>query len=607
MADPAEDFSMEQAHPVPTPVVVPTPPTAPAIPGTDPNAVSAYLGKSPVERAGEWNPIASPAAPVQHGVPRADAPFESAPANDTVAPIPPNSGPPPGSGGGVAVRPQSGGFGGFAPILPQYYPPDYAEQVIEAHAKGREKLTNDFFTNDMSPDELDQKLVELDKMRDGELAKVQQFNNSFAGKQVGLDRHRMDAHGRQQDIKAQAHGMDAWAQQHRGMQMQRARKDYDASHEQFALRRERMMQNVGAEMDSYRAAAKDLANTRIDPDRYWKNKGTAGQIGAGIAMALGTAGAILTKRPNEVAALLQKKIEQDIDAQKTDLMSKKAGVAAQGNLVGMMRQRLGDVEMAEKAAKAHIFAQLRQRMELTANTAKSEKTRLAATALHAQFNDRVVGFEKELELQAIAKAKLLEQQRAMAAAGAAAARARAAAEAAKARSGILAELPLTPDMRKRLVHGAGIALTAKDAEQLKGQIAGSKEAQVLFDQLMTGDKYNSGDRGKMIAARSLLIAQLNQQLLKSALDQQNQEFVTKMTGDLVSVINTDGWTADAQEQAKFIKRYMNNQTANQVRQRLQYPGQMVSGNDDKGKYRSKFQVTPSVPGFAPVEAGQKVQ
>lgn len=62
---------------------------------------------------------------------------------------------------------------------------------------------------------------------------------------------------------------------------------------------------------------------QIDPRRLWASKSTGEKISASIGLILGGMGAGLTRGPNQVLELLNKQIDRDIDAQRSDLENKR--------------------------------------------------------------------------------------------------------------------------------------------------------------------------------------------------------------------------------------------------------------------------------------------
>lgn len=87
----------------------------------------------------------------------------------------------------------------------------------------------------------------------------------------------------------------------------------------------------------YDDMTKNVMSEKLDPNKFWHDKSTAGKISAGIGILLGGIGAGAAHGPNQALQFLQKHIENDIEAQKENLGTKKSllgeNLRAQGNLV----------------------------------------------------------------------------------------------------------------------------------------------------------------------------------------------------------------------------------------------------------------------------------
>lgn len=88
--------------------------------------------------------------------------------------------------------------------------------------------------------------------------------------------------------------------------------------------------------------AEEVADTKIDPQNYIHKMGTGNAILAGISMALSGLGSGMSGQPNLAYASMQKAIEQDIDAQKENLGTKKS-------LLSYNLQKYNDMRMAQQA------------------------------------------------------------------------------------------------------------------------------------------------------------------------------------------------------------------------------------------------------------------
>lgn len=88
--------------------------------------------------------------------------------------------------------------------------------------------------------------------------------------------------------------------------------------------------------DQYDNMVKDIGSGKIDPNHYWDSKSTGQKVGAAIAMMLGGLGAGLTGGPNVALEMMEKHLQNDIEAQKATLGNKLSllsrNLAMQGNI-----------------------------------------------------------------------------------------------------------------------------------------------------------------------------------------------------------------------------------------------------------------------------------
>ena len=94
----------------------------------------------------------------------------------------------------------------------------------------------------------------------------------------------------------------------------------------------------------------------INPNRWWQSKSSGEQVGAAIAVALGGIGAAM-QGTNKNLALerIDQAIERDIMAQESGIRAKKDSLAAQGSLLGLYNQQIGNMDAAKALAKADLY------------------------------------------------------------------------------------------------------------------------------------------------------------------------------------------------------------------------------------------------------------
>ena len=92
----------------------------------------------------------------------------------------------------------------------------------------------------------------------------------------------------------------------------------------------------------------DTVNAKIDPNRFWATRTTGQRISASIGMLLGGYAQAFGAGPNPAMALIDKAIDRDIDAQKTDIANKQF-------LLNYHLAKGHDILQAKQMAKADIM------------------------------------------------------------------------------------------------------------------------------------------------------------------------------------------------------------------------------------------------------------
>lgn len=121
------------------------------------------------------------------------------------------------------------------------------------------------------------------------------------------------------------------------------------------------------------AAMEEYSNAKLDTNHYWANSSTGTKVVSGIAMVLGAMGqALQGSKTNPVIDMIDDKIRQDIDAQKTNI--EKMGIAANMKK-GLVAQFMAEGKDKEEAAQLAYATSLR---------AVQKQFEAAATGPHAE-------------------------------------------------------------------------------------------------------------------------------------------------------------------------------------------------------------------------------
>lgn len=137
---------------------------------------------------------------------------------------------------------------------------------------------------------------------------------------------------------------------------------------------------------------------KIDPNRYWADKGGATKVTALVAVAMGGIGTALQGRAgNPALDIINRQIDQDIHTQEQDIANdreqKRDRVMGARNLLEAMRQKLGDERAAKAAVRNIQLGALEQQI-----TAQMGKTKDEATLANGSAAKAAIGIEREKNL-----------------------------------------------------------------------------------------------------------------------------------------------------------------------------------------------------------------
>lgn len=119
------------------------------------------------------------------------------------------------------------------------------------------------------------------------------------------------------------------------------------------------------------------ANSKVDPEKFWKDKGVGASIMGGIAEALGAFGSALTGGPNYASQILQRRVDASIRAQELAIEGKNTAVKdAYNGVQHYMNAGLSQAS-AVRAARADLW-------DRTANKIKSEISQYSNPAILAR-------------------------------------------------------------------------------------------------------------------------------------------------------------------------------------------------------------------------------
>ena len=115
----------------------------------------------------------------------------------------------------------------------------------------------------------------------------------------------------------------------------------------------KMQNDVDDKLSQVDSLAQDYSNNHtIDPKRYWTDKSAFQKVLAGIAMTVGGVASGMGHQPNYAYDVINKAIDQDIDAQKFNIDQKKGALDAQGHMLNQLMNVTNNREQAFDALRA---------------------------------------------------------------------------------------------------------------------------------------------------------------------------------------------------------------------------------------------------------------
>jgi len=182
-------------------------------------------------------------------------------------------------------------------------------------------------------------------------------------------------------LAEQAH----WQAQLPDAQRRAAEAQTEMANQQDAYKRER------ADLDKMISESQDNQKS-FNANRWMESRGLIGQIGAVIAQAMGAYAATLSHGENWAKKIIDDSINRDIENQKAQIESGKAGVT---NALQKLNLRYGDMNQAQAALKMAMSQNVDTQIQTYAAATKSQDVQQVANEWLAQNQkDRVTDEQK---------------------------------------------------------------------------------------------------------------------------------------------------------------------------------------------------------------------
>jgi hypothetical protein len=199
---------------------------------------------------------------------------------------------------------------------------------------------------------------------------------------------------------AQAQAESAYLQQVADQQEKMSEENLRKEMERQELVQERI-QRLDQKME-------EIASLEVDPNRIWESRSTGQKVMTGIGLFLGAFGAA-GGGGNAAVRVINQAIEQDINAQKSNIQNRMAGAKEQRGLLQDLQNTFGNMRQAEEAARMAGYQNAQLRLQAIAGQYQAPQIQAQAQQLWAQLEQKKqearVKFEQEAQVMAA------EQQR----------------------------------------------------------------------------------------------------------------------------------------------------------------------------------------------------
>lgn len=147
----------------------------------------------------------------------------------------------------------------------------------------------------------------------------------------------------------------------RDLQALRMKATEDAATQHAAVQAERD-QEVQRRMGEIEALNNE-ASAKIDPEKYWHDRGAFAKVIGAFAIGMGAFAARMRGGPNAALQIIESGINREIDAQKANISNARGGAQQQERLLNLHLSRFGELDRAIDATKLGLYDNVLSQME----------------------------------------------------------------------------------------------------------------------------------------------------------------------------------------------------------------------------------------------------
>lgn len=317
------------------------------------------------------------------------------------------------------------------------------------------------------------------------------------------------------------------------------------------------------ELDDIRRRVADAEKTEIDPDQFWKEKGSWGRLLGAIAMGAGAWASTVGGGPNTAKQIIDGEIARNIEAQKAAKQSKWDAVGKRTNIYQDQLAKWQDEESADLASLAAYKEQVATAAKQRAERVSDKQVAAGLLDLSADYEQQTAELKDRLYQRQVQRRDVYVPERVVGGSGprltnplqmaaqwrsegmqdddilkrlqmAGVPRMHQAAVIMSLPQAAVVDPEMQKDLNERYVPGVGVAPTKQEAIGLRETVQTKVEmddlltrTQRLIDEAGIKGRY---DKAQLRSLKAQLLLKANKQAKAGALDEGSLEVMTNMIG-----------------------------------------------------------------------------
>lgn len=170
-----------------------------------------------------------------------------------------------------------------------------------------------------------------------------------------------------------------------------AARDIQAQQAGVAEANMRRQEQLERYQQLFNNTTQELADTKIDENKWWNDKSTAEKIGTGLGVILASIGSgIKGSATNAGVDMIDKAISHSIDVQRSNAQIKGKVADMSGHAFNIALARVGNAEQAEAIATASMYERIKRQIEGRAQDILGNKDQQQLQEFLARLDDRIM-------------------------------------------------------------------------------------------------------------------------------------------------------------------------------------------------------------------------